>query len=574
MRFGSVCSGIEAASVAFSDFGWKAAWLSEVDVPASEVLAHRYGATAPLNPAENTQKRIAKSSSLWGSSVQNLGDMTKIPQLLREGVAEAPDVLCGGTPCQSYSIAGRRKGLDDERGQLTLKFVEIADEIDRVRDDRGEDPCVIFWENVPGVLTDKGNAFGNFLADLAGDDEAYEPGPRPQPGRSTAHWAWKKDSGQHVPKWSVAGVAVGPKRTVAWRVLDAQYFGLAQRRARVFVVASAAVGVHPEEILLEFDGLRRDSEPSREAGENFARSPEQCSFARRDWHDGLHPTLLQSFNTGGIGQSNQELFSQNGGGLVAAGGLEPPEAFRLLAFGHYLPDTKSSTIQARDHKYVTDVVVHQEQTDVLAFDTTQCTSPSNYSVPKNEGPCHPLAATAHPPAVGYSIPMPHKEVCGALTDGAKNGGGLNGQDVYTGRVFATSEQSFCFTSKDHGQDATVDLAPTMRAMAHSTSHANGGGQLAVTGEAVSCEDQGAPSSAAVRRLLPVECERLQGFPDGYTLVPSARGDAADGPRYKQLGNSWAVNVVRWIGGRIDAQLGGGSQTITLSTEDYVWLTAA
>ena len=109
MRFGSVCSGIEAASVAFAPLGWSAAWLAEIEPFPAAVLAHHY------------------------PDVPNLGDMTLIARRVLTGEVEAPDMLCGGTPCQAFSVAGLRESLADERGNLTLKFVEIADAIDHVR---------------------------------------------------------------------------------------------------------------------------------------------------------------------------------------------------------------------------------------------------------------------------------------------------------------------------------------------------------------------------------------------------------------------------------------------------------
>jgi DNA adenine methylase len=153
--------------------------------------------------------------------------------------------------CQSFSLAGLRKGLSDSRGQLTMSFIALADVIDDVRLERGDEPAIIFWENVPGVLTHKDNPFGCFLAGLAGEDLPLEP-----PGG----------------RWSDAGLVLGPQRAIAWRTLDAQFFGLAQRRRRVFVIASAREGFDPAEILFEREGLRRDSPPSREAGEGAART--------------------------------------------------------------------------------------------------------------------------------------------------------------------------------------------------------------------------------------------------------------------------------------------------------------
>lgn len=228
MHFGSVCSGIEAASVAWHPLGWQAAWLAEIEPFPSAVLAHHY------------------------PDVPNLGDMTTISRRVLTGEVSAPDVFCGGTPCQAFSVAGLRQSLDDARGNLTLKFVEIADAIDHVRVGRGEDECIVFWENVPGVLSTKDNAFGCFLAGLAGEDDPLEP-----PGG----------------KWANAGAVYGPRRAVAWRTLDAQYFGVAQRRRRVFVVASARKGFDPAAVLFEWDGVRRDSAPSREARQTAPTIP-------------------------------------------------------------------------------------------------------------------------------------------------------------------------------------------------------------------------------------------------------------------------------------------------------------
>jgi len=194
MQFGSVCSGIEAASVAFNALGWKAAWLSEIDTFPSALLSHHY------------------------PDVPNLGDMALLPNLIRNGTVTAPDILCGGTPCQAFSMAGNRQSLDDNRGNLSLIFCEIANAIDNVRQRSGRQPAIIIWENVPGVLSTHDNAFGHFLASIAGESEALVA-PR--------------------NKWPNAGIIIGPKRNVVWRILDAQYFGLAQRRKRVFVVASA-----------------------------------------------------------------------------------------------------------------------------------------------------------------------------------------------------------------------------------------------------------------------------------------------------------------------------------------------
>lgn len=421
MRYGSVCSGIEAASVAWHPLGWKPAWFAEIEPFPSAVLAHRF------------------------PEVDNLGDMTQIARRVLSGAVEAPDLLVGGTPCQAFSVAGMRAGLDDPRGQLTIKFVELADAIDHVRSARGDDECIVVWENVPGVLSDKGNAFGCFLGALVGESGALEPAG----GR-----------------WSDAGCVYGPARSAAWRVLDAQYFGLAQRRRRVFVVASARDGFDPAAVLFERDGVRRDTPPSREAGQDAAGSaPWRLAF----------------------------------GGENTSGPVEV--AACLLAHG-------------QKYDFAVETFVAQVS-----------------------------------PTLDASY--------GRLQ-------GCSGQDANHGHGHLIA-----FSCKDHGADAG-HLSPTLRAMAGNV--ANGGGQVAVcvTGEIThtlkaegfgASEDgtgRGQPiipmASAAVRRLTPRECERLQGFPDDWTLIPwrgKPAEDCPDGPRYKAIGNSKAVPVVNWIGNRIE-----------------------
>jgi DNA (cytosine-5)-methyltransferase 1 len=234
MTYGSVCSGAGTCALAFLPLGVKAAWFCEFAPAPSAVLAHHW------------------------PDVPNLGDMTTLPERILSGEIPAPDVFMGGTPCQAFSVAGSRNSLDDRRGNLTLTFCEIANAIDTVRLASGRAPCVILWENVPGVLTVHDNAFGCFLGALAGAGTAISP----------------RNGG-----WDYAGLVSGPRRTAAWRTLDAQYFGVAQRRRRVFVVAGAGA-FRPESVLFECEGVRRDSAPSREAGEGSAAAT-ACSVAIR-----------------------------------------------------------------------------------------------------------------------------------------------------------------------------------------------------------------------------------------------------------------------------------------------------
>lgn len=436
ITYGSVCSGIEAASIAWEPLGWKPAWFAQFDPEhnytrqpdfPSRVLAHHW------------------------PDVPNLGDMTQIADLIRWGAVAAPDVLVGGTPCQAFSVAGMRKGLKDPRGQLTISFGELADAIDEQRDT----PCTIVWENVPGVLNSKDNAFGCFLALLAGESCELQP-----PGR----------------KWTNAGCVSGPKRVVAWRVLDAQYFGVAQRRRRVFVIASADPNFDPTAILFESDSVRRDTPPSRETGSQVAGNAGQGFKTGSHW-DGEqypHPSLSQSFNTGGIGQSNQEVFSQRGAGLVQC-------------FGG------GNTTGQID--VATTCTAHGNRQD---FDTeTFAVQSVNGSV------THTLTAEGHDASedgTGRGTPVIASYGIAGNTIGRQPGNGGNGTGF-------CEELSYTLTRTDQ----------------HGVAH-----------------------DMQVRRLMPVECERLQGFPDGHTDIPGAK----DGPRYKALGNSMAVPVMRWIGKRI------------------------
>lgn len=440
MKYGSVCSGIEAASKAWEPLGWKPAWFSEIEPFPSAVLAHHW------------------------PEVTNLGDMTKIADAVRAGDVEAPDVLVGGTPCQAFSIAGLREGLSDDRGQLTLSYVELANAIDAKRRERGEPEAIIVWENVPGVLSSKDNAFGCFLAGLAGESCELQPAGG---------------------KWTHAGCVSGPERFIAWRVLDAQFFGVAQRRRRVFVVASARKGFDPAAVLFELDSVRRDSAPSRESQPEIARNAGECTKVGSHWDNPAnpHPTLNQSNNVGGIGQSNQELFAQRGSGIVgtisahsfAGGAGGRPEG---AAAGHFI---------------------------------------------------------AHAFAENSRGEIRLEDGNGGITGCLSTGGGKLGQGT----------PATCIQHASIGR--------------HDAAGPQGKGyqeDVAYTQDSCSSSDV-VQYGMQVRRLTPIECERLQGFPDNHTLI-GWRGKEADecpdGPRYKAIGNSMAVPVMRWIGERIAAAL--------------------
>lgn len=479
MQFGSVCSGIEAATVAWHGLGWRAAWLAEIDKFASAVLAHHY------------------------PSVPNLGDMTKVARAILTGEVPAPDVLCGGTPCQAFSVAGLRESLADARGNLTLKFVEIANAIDHVRAGRGDDECIVFWENVPGVLSTKDNAFGCFLAGLAGEDEPLQP-----PGQ----------------KWANAGAVYGPRRSVAWRTLDAQYFGVAQRRRRVFVVASARKGLDPAQVLFEWDGVRRDTAPSREARETAPTIPSRSTAGGGLGTDfDCDGGLIQAY--GGNNQSGPIDVATARNACASASGRMDFETETFLVQPSYAPDV-AGTLVARSSRGAgqTNSPGHQADQQLVAFDTTQITSVANRSNPQPGDACHPLAAGAHAPAIAFPANLSGTQ-CASTEELAPSMGAANPTAV----AVQASQSGVRFN----------ETVGTLDANYGSRRH------------------NGVMQGMQVRRLTPEECEALQGFPRSYTAIPW-RGKPADqcpdGPRYKALGNSWAVPNVTWLGRRIQAAL--------------------
>lgn len=323
MKFGSVCSGVEAASVAWEPLGWAPVFYSEIDQFPSAVLAHHY------------------------PDVPNHGDMTKFEEWgYEEG---AIDVLVGGTPCQSFSIAGLRGGLGDDRGNLSLTYMRMVDQLR---------PKWVVWENVPGVLSSNGGRdFGSILGALEQLGYGF-----------------------------------------AWRVLDAQNFGVPQRRRRVFLVGySTGDARYPAQVLFEPESGFRDPQEGQQEREGIAPSAAYCAY------------------------------------------------FDKQRLGQYGESGLASTLAARDYKDATDLV-------------------------------------------------------------------------------------FC-----------ADTAPTITSSGPPYSRT---GNARVESEALAVQ-------GGVRRLTPVECERLQGFPDNYTDIPyRKKPNAPDSGRYKAMGNSMAVPVMRWIGKRI------------------------
>ena len=274
---GSICSGIEAASVAWEPLGMQFEWFSEIADFPSRILDAKY------------------------PNVPNLGDMNRISELINKGDIPAPDIICGGTPCQAFSLAGWKNGLNDDRGNLTLKFVDIINANDKVRLAKGESPTWVFWENVEGVLTDKTNAFGCLISSLAGLETVI-----------------KKQ------KWPNAGVIHGSKRNVAWRVLDAKYFGLPQQRRRLYLIAGGK-DFYPENALFEANGSILSDYPKSPL--TFEKDGHTFEVFR-EYTDCLYSAYGTKWN-GNAAANNGSLFVVQDGRIRR---LSPLECERLMGF--------------------------------------------------------------------------------------------------------------------------------------------------------------------------------------------------------------------------------------------------
>ncbi len=438
MRYLSVCSGIEAASVAWHHLGWQPVGFSEIEPFPAAVLAHRF------------------------PNIPNYGDMTQHEQWpLRPG---SIDLLVGGTPCQSYSVAGLRQGLADPRGSLMLTYLAIAD---RLR------PRWLVWENVPGVLSSGGGRdFGTFLGAL----------------------------GQLGYGW-------------AYRVLDAQYVrvggwprAVPQRRRRVFVVGCLGDGAAAAEVLALEEGLRRHLEARRAKRKGTPADAEVGSGSGCITSHRVAPTLETTAHDYSRADGFTMIAQPTAGTLGTRGLRSHTE---LDGHGAYIPVTPVPIQDGRemqkaqngigigthgDPAYTLDTTGAQAVAQPVPYDLFQITAPVNRQNRAPGDPCHTLAK-----------------------DNAA-----------------------------HAAVAFTDTSATIKGGSGARGYpdpSDGNGH-SIVGNAMT-----------VRRLTPRECERLQGFPDDWTMIPY-RGkppeECPDGPRYKALGNSMACNCMSWIGERIAA----------------------
>jgi len=414
MKYGSVCSGVEAATVAWHDLGFEPQWFSEVDAFPSAVLQHHY------------------------PTIPNHGDMTKFKEWNTD--EQTIDLLVGGTPCQSFSVAGLRQGLEDPRGNLMLTYLAMADKFK---------PKWLVWENVPGVLSSNGGRdFGTFIGALGKIGYGF-----------------------------------------SWRILDAQYFGVPQRRRRVFVVGCLGDWRSAASVLFESESLSGHPAPSRETRQRVA------------------PTV-------GTGAP----FSRTGNSRVEADAIVFG-AQNSANQGASVSKDISPTLDTSKVPAVT--IAPRSLALTLGKDVASTLTSTDYKG---------VQAVAYEHHAQDSRVKELPEVCSTVTAKYGTGGGNM-------PIVASSEK----------QQWPAEIASTLDAhygdkMGYENQHINSGAPLFVRGKATT-----------VRRMTPRECERLQGFPDDYTQI-SWRGkepeDCPNGHRYKAMGNSMAVPVMKWIGERI------------------------
>ena len=433
MRYLSVCSGIEAATVAWHPLGWKPVAFSEIEPFPSAVLKHHY------------------------PSVPNLGDMTKHESWPLD--VGSVDLLVGGTPCQSFSVAGLRKGLSDPRGGLMLTYLEISR---RLR------PRWVVWENVPGVLSSgRGRDFGSFLGAL---------------GELGYGWAY--------------------------RVLDAQWVrtqrhprAVPQRRRRVFVVGCLGDAAAAASVLFERESVCRDPAPRSTSRQGAAVDAESCSG-----------TVSSKWSKGTGGPAGDECYNLTVEPTDIVGAIDcriSAQRAQNAAAGHLIPIAIQGNLVGRNAGGPAGVGVSTEG--------------ASYTLTK---------ADVHAVAFRKS---------------------KRAQSVTDDESWVEAEQSNTLNQFDTGERNAHALP--FHATQGPISSSDGSTHCIGTGSSGGAATVAVANRMTVRRLTPRECERLQGFPDDYTMIPwrgKSAADCPDGPRYKALGNSMAVNCMEWIGERIAA----------------------
>jgi DNA (cytosine-5)-methyltransferase 1 len=441
MRYLSLFSGIEAASVAWEPLGWEPAAFAEIEKFPSEVLAHHY------------------------PHVPNLGDVTKHKEWPDLGPI---DLVCGGSPCQSFSVAGLRKGMDDPRGNMALVYLAI---VDRVR------PTWVVFENVPGLLS----STTDDIPDTCPPDIDLDAGDGPQDGEEVVVEDQHDGNESHALGCFLAGLQeLG--YGFAYRILDAQYVrvdglerAVPQRRRRIFVVGHLGDWRRAAAVLFERESLLGHSAPRRETGQRVAA------------------TLTRGAESGGKGGYAGRRQEDDVNIVTSTEGV----SHCLNAGGMGRQDYETETF-----------VAHSLRGE--GFDASE----------DGTGRGTPLVP----------ISFAHQQ-----------GGNINLHMAGNVGLALQRCQTQAVAIQERAVSENVDAGPQGKGWQEGVSY---------TLEARH-HVQSVAAGWAVRRLTPTECERLQGFPDGYTAIPRNGKPAADGPRYKALGNSMACNVMRWIGQRIE-----------------------
>jgi DNA (cytosine-5)-methyltransferase 1 len=535
MKYLSVCSGIEAASVAWHPLGWEAIAYSEIEPFPSAVLAHHY------------------------PNVPNVGDMTKF----KEWNLEKPiELLVGGTPCQSFSVAGLRKGLEDPRGNLALVYCGILDHFR---------PQWFVWENVPGVLSSNGGRdFGSFLG-------------------------------------AVAELGYG----FAYRVLDAQYFGVAQRRRRVFVVGYLGDWRPAAEVLFERESVCGNPAPSREkrqeaarvvapsltASNDPSRSPQSSEVTQQVYsvlqatevvakcittktrHNGVEETLIPAYaiqgsmigrndNAGpqGDGINEEVCFTQNTTDrhAVAQPIAFEPGKLKRLGYGDAEPglcptlradagDNQLAVAQPVAYNIAPGKGALKDDIHVTNAEVTKTLDASGSNPAMHQGGAAVIQPIYMGNAEGGAKEVPFL-TCQNIGLGISNQSPLVGQPITFNGQMSVPQTDVDMSATLQAKNPMAVAQPIPFDTTQITSPSNYSNPKA--GDPCHPLAAGAHTPAisthmAVRRLTPIECERLQGFPDNYTNIPWRKAEESpDGPRYKALGNSMAVPVMAWIGQRI------------------------
>lgn len=507
---------------------------------------------------------------------------------------------------QDLSIAGKRAGLAGARSGLYMEQIRIIKEM-RERDRRmgrtGEfvRPRYMVWENVPGAFSSNGGK--DFAAVL---EEAIRIAEPEAPDIEVPEKGWNTWGGYHDE--------MGGRWSVAWRVLDAQHWGVPQRRRRIALVADFG-GDTAWEILFNRQSMSGYSAESGTAGEGPAAGAESgaggagkdagsviClqgnAIDRADtagcngkgWKEDVcytlntidRPAVCAGFKLGNSEQARSIGYAEEQAPTLNAecGGNKPAvlclndQGGNVMGVSHDV----SGTLRAQEHGH---------QPAVMAFDTTQITSKQNGSIPDFGKPCHTLNANAHVPCAvldmshacdvirdcgevapslqarmgtgGNQIPLTYQKTTGTLSPGA-HAGSYNGQDAYNDMLVVSSEIHPALRAKANDPYRT-DMAAYVASV--DCRNFREGGEINGTLQAKESEGQSlnlnntVRQNMVVRRLTPLECERLQGFPDGWTDIgdwvkTDKRGrkikvkGSADSPRYKALGNSIALPPWKWL----------------------------